>query len=68
MRAGLCSLPGYSSDFPFGDESHSVEGIDVPVVLVQIGGFPIFIRLRDVKILGFILGGRTKVMNLDFVS
>jgi hypothetical protein len=38
------------------------------LVLVQIGRLPIFIRLRDMKILGFILGGRTKVMNLDFVS
>jgi hypothetical protein len=34
---------------------------------VQISGFPIFIKLRDVKILGFIFGGRAKVMDLDFV-
>jgi hypothetical protein len=68
MRARLCSLSGYSYDYPFGDESHSAERIYVSVVLVQIGRLPIFIRLRDMKILGFILGGRTKVMNLDFVS
>jgi hypothetical protein len=53
---------------PFGDESHSAERIYVSVELVQIGRLPIFIGLRDMKIPGFILGGRTKVMNLNFIA
>ena len=68
MRAKPCSLQEYSSDYPFRNEGHPAEGVDVSIILVHVGGLPIFPRLREMKISGFISGRLAEIMDLDLIT
>jgi hypothetical protein len=53
---------------PFWNEGHPAERVDISVILVHVGGLPIFSRLREMKISGFISGGLAKIMYFDLVT
>jgi hypothetical protein len=53
---------------PLGNESHPVKRVEVPVVLMQICGFPVLIIFKNVKIFGLSPGGRAKIMDFDLIS
>jgi hypothetical protein len=53
---------------PFRNEGQSAEGVDISIVFVHVGGLPIFSRLREMKISGFIFGRLAEIMDFDLIT
>jgi hypothetical protein len=53
---------------PFWNEGHPAEGVDVSIILMHVCRLPIFPRLREMKISGFISSRLAEIVDLDLVT